>query len=296
MLLRRCFQALVVTCLLSSCAAPAPTANSAPAAPCALPGRPAQPTHAFVWPHGTRAAVSLTYDDAIQSQIDNAVPALARHSLPATFFLTGTSPYLREHLEAYRALVAAGHELGSHTMYHPCDRGQSWVKPGFGLQDYDLPRMRKELDESIQQLQDLGQKAPFSFAYPCGSTWLGETHLSYVPLIEQSFIAARGVVPSVAEPRAVSFFEVPGAMGNATAADLKQWVDRALSSGGWVVFVFHGVAGDYLDVTADAHETLLAYLDVHKSSIWTEPFGRVASYIQAQSPAPVPAPSPSPRL
>jgi len=239
-----------------------------------------------VWPHGARAAVSLTYDDAIESQIDNAVPALARHALPATFFLTGSSPYLQGHLDVYRGLVAAGHELGSHTMNHPCDRAQSWVKPGFALQDYDSTRMRKELDDSISQLKDLGQKEPLSFAYPCGSSWLGETHVSYEPLIEQSFVAARGVGPSVADPSTVPFFDVPSPMGNVAGAALVAWVDRALGSGGWVVFVFHGVAGDYLDVKADAHETLLGYLEQHKSSVWTERFGTIASYVKAQRAAP----------
>jgi peptidoglycan/xylan/chitin deacetylase (PgdA/CDA1 family) len=280
-------QGFALGCVLSSCIAPAPSArnSSTPANPSA--GTPG-PARAFVWPHGARAAVSLTYDDAIQSQIDNAVPALARHALPATFFLTGSSPYLEAHLDAYRALVAAGHELGSHTMNHPCDRAQSWVKPGFALQDYDLSRMRKELDESILQLKDLGQKEPLSFAYPCGSNWVGETHVSYQPLIEQSFLAARGVGSSVADPNTVSFFDVPSPLGNDSGADLILWVDRALSSGGWVVFVFHGVAGDYLDVKADAHEALLAYLEQHKSSIWTERFGTIAGYVKAQRAAPAP--------
>jgi peptidoglycan/xylan/chitin deacetylase (PgdA/CDA1 family) len=289
MLLRKGLYGLALACTLSACIGPAPAASSSWPAPGAAPvvTTPA-PAGAFVWPHGTRAAVSLTYDDAIQSQIDNAVPALAKHGLVATFFLTGTSPYLVSHLDVYRGLVTAGHELGSHTMYHPCDRAQSWVKPGFALQDYDLERMKKELADNTQQLKDLGQKEPFSFAYPCGSTWLGETHIDYRPLIEQSFIAARGVGSSVADPSTVSLFNVPSPMGNDSGADLTTWVDRALSSGGWVVFVFHGVAGDYLDVKADAHETLLSYLEQHKSSIWTERFGAVASYIKAQKSAPTP--------
>jgi peptidoglycan/xylan/chitin deacetylase (PgdA/CDA1 family) len=278
-----------LACLLSACIAPAPTAQGAAQTP--SPGVAAvAPPHAFVWPRGTRAAVSLTYDDAIQSQIDNAVPALAKHGLVATFFLTGTSPYLQANPDVYRGLVAAGHELGSHTMYHPCDRAQSWVKPGFALQDYDLARMKKELADNIQQLKDFGQKEPFSFAYPCGSTWLGETRINYTPLVEQAFVAARGVGSSVADPSTVSLFNVPSPMGNQSGPDLTAWVDRALSSGGWVVFVFHGVAGDYLDVKADAHEALLSYLDAHKTSIWTERFGAVASYIKAQKATPAPAP------
>jgi peptidoglycan/xylan/chitin deacetylase (PgdA/CDA1 family) len=237
-----------------------------------------------VWPRGTRAAVSLTYDDAIQSQLDNAVPALARHGLLATFFLTGHSAVLQSSPDRYRALVQAGHELGSHTMDHPCDRAFSFVKPGFALQDYDLPRMQAELSENIEQLRDLGQKAPFSFAYPCGSTWLGEAHESYVPLIEQLFVAARGVNGRVSNPTRDSPFEVPSAMGDSSGPDLIAWVDRALATGGWLVFTFHGVAGDYLAVQADAHEALLRYLEQHRSSIWTERFGSVAGYVKAQQP------------
>jgi peptidoglycan/xylan/chitin deacetylase (PgdA/CDA1 family) len=184
--------------------------------------------------------------------------------------------------ERYRALVQAGYELGAHTMSHPCDRSFSFVKAGFALQDYDLPRMQAELTENVKQLQDLGQKAPFSFAYPCGSTWLGEAHTSYVPLIEQLFIAARGVNGRVADPNRDSLFEVPSPMGNTSGAELTSWVARALSANGWVVFTFHGVAGDYLTVSADAHEALLGYLEQHKSSVWTERFGTVASYVKAQ--------------
>jgi sialate O-acetylesterase len=236
----------------------------------------------FVWPNGARAAVSLTYDDAIQSQLDNAAPALAKHGLHATFFLTGHSGLLQGSADRYRALAQAGHELAAHTMDHPCDRSLSFVKPGLALQDYDLSRMQADLSENIQQLRELGQKEPFSFAYPCGATWLGEAHESYVPLIEQLFVAARGVNGRVGDPTSDSLFEVPSVMGNSTGPELTGWVDRALSSGGWVVFTFHGVAGDYLSVQADAHEALLGYLEQHKRSVWTERFGSVASYVKAQ--------------
>ena len=237
----------------------------------------------FVWPHGTRAAVSLTYDDAIQSQLDHAAPALAQHGLVATFFLTGSSAVLSASPERFRELIKAGHELGSHTMYHPCDRSFSWVAPGHALQDYDAAKMDAELDESIQQLRDLGQTGPLSFAYPCGSTWLGEQHTSYVPSIEKRFVAGRGVNNRVSDPSRDSLSEVPSVPGDTDGATLTTWVERALERGGWIVFTFHGVAGDYLDVKADAHETLLAYLEQHKTTVWTERFGSVAQYIQAQT-------------
>ena len=262
-----------------SCLTATPQAHPSKASSGDTAGTPPVPTVA--WPNGARAAVSLTYDDAIPSQLDNAVPALAQHGLVATFFLTGSSETLHAAPERYRALLKAGHELGSHTMNHPCDRALGFVKPGFGLQDYDLARMEGELTESVQQLRDLGQSEPFSFAYPCGSTWLGQAHESYIPAVEKRFVAARGVNAGVAQADRYSLFEVPSATGNVSGADLKTWVDRALFFHGWIVFTFHGVAGDYLSVQADAHEALLAYLEQHKVDVWTERFGSVAQYVKA---------------
>jgi peptidoglycan/xylan/chitin deacetylase (PgdA/CDA1 family) len=263
-----------LACLLPGCLASAPQGNQ-------LGTNRQSKSGPFTWPHGARAAVSLTYDDAIPSQLANAAPALARHGLLATFFVTGDSRTLQQAPERYRQLVKAGHELGSHTIHHPCDRALGFPKPGFALQDYDQTRMAAELVDSVRLLGELGQSAPVSFAYPCGSTWLGEARESYVPLIEKQFLAARGVSPSVADPTRVSLSEVPSAMGNTSAAELTSWVDRALADGGWVVFTFHGVAGDYLAVSADAHEALLAYLEQHESRVWTERFGTVAEYVRA---------------
>jgi len=284
MLLRALGSIFVGGLLCSACITSAPSPNGGVANEAELPA--ISRAHSVVWPNGAHAAVSLTYDDAIQSQIQNAVPALAKHQLVATFFLTGTSPYLQSNPNVYKGLVSAGHELGSHTMNHPCDRAQPWVQPGFGLQDYDLPRMQKELADNVQQLRDLGQKEPFSFAYPCGFTWLGENHESYVKLVAPLFVAARGVRPAVIDPSSEDLTNLPSAMGNSSGADLVSWVERAAAQNGWIVFTFHGVAGDYLPVTAEAHESLLAYLDAHKSTIWTERFGAIASYVKTRRGAP----------
>jgi hypothetical protein len=96
----------------------------------------------FVWPLGKTAGVSLTYDDALRSQLDIAVPALARHHLLGTFFLTEGA---RMAADQWRAVLARGHELAAHTLLHPCDGAQSWVQKGRALQDYDTARMTAEL-------------------------------------------------------------------------------------------------------------------------------------------------------
>ncbi len=49
----------------------------------------AAPALAGPWPDGKRAAVVLTYDDALASQLDIAIPALDAAGLKGTFFLSG---------------------------------------------------------------------------------------------------------------------------------------------------------------------------------------------------------------
>jgi peptidoglycan/xylan/chitin deacetylase (PgdA/CDA1 family) len=50
--------------------------------------RAATAASANIWPNGAKAAVSLTYDDGLDSQLENGVGALQSAGLKATFFLT----------------------------------------------------------------------------------------------------------------------------------------------------------------------------------------------------------------
>lgn len=150
----------------------------------------------FSWPGAARAAVSLTYDDAVPTQRTNAARQLAECGLPGTFFLTGTAPDLEARRSEWVKLRAAGHELASHTMHHPCDCSHAWVPRGYTVQDYDLPRMQAELDETLALLAGLGAPAPHTFAYPCGETSVGKVPQSYVGLVAERFLAARGLSPA----------------------------------------------------------------------------------------------------
>src|SRR3546814_10339678 len=70
----------------------------------------------FHWPDGQRAAVSLAYDDALDSQLDHAIPALDRRGFRASFYLPLSADTLRTRLPEWRAAAARGHELGNHPL------------------------------------------------------------------------------------------------------------------------------------------------------------------------------------
>jgi peptidoglycan/xylan/chitin deacetylase (PgdA/CDA1 family) len=238
----------------------------------------------FEWPRATRAAVSVTYDDAVPSQRGTAATQLAAEQLAGTFFLTGSSPDLARHRSRWQALREAGHELASHTMHHPCDVAHAWVPVGYAVQDYTLPRMQAELEQTIELLQGLGVSSPPTFAYPCGETHVGTPPQSYVPLVRRLFLAARGVEPRVADPASCDLHNVPAHDGAKTAAELIALVDQAQAEGGWLVLLFHGVGADHLPVSAEAHAALLGHLAERRDSVWTERFGAVAAHVRAQRP------------
>jgi peptidoglycan/xylan/chitin deacetylase (PgdA/CDA1 family) len=236
----------------------------------------------FAWPAGKTAAVSLTYDDALRSQLDNAVPALNKHHLVGTFFLTELA---RQAPDGWRAVLTRGHELAAHTLLHPCDGAQSWVQKGRALQDYDAARMSAELDENIGLLKSLGSsKGPYTFAYPCGSTWIGSSQESYIPLVTKRFSAARGAGNRAIDPATETFENTAGVSADKSGDDLVGLVQEAEKQNRWVVLMFHGVGGDYLSTSTEAHEMLLAYLEGHANTIWTGTFGAIASYVQTHRP------------
>lgn len=98
-------------------------------------------------------AVSLSYDDALDSQLDNAIPSLNHHNFRASFYIVPTSQSIRDRLSERREIALHGHELGNHTPYHPCSGSKpncDWVKPDFYSGDY-LTRARNFLNRTIRE-------------------------------------------------------------------------------------------------------------------------------------------------
>jgi peptidoglycan/xylan/chitin deacetylase (PgdA/CDA1 family) len=228
----------------------------------------------FAWPDGARAAVSLTYDDALRSQLDNAVPVLDANGVRATFFLSQATRQFDALAARFSALLATGHELASHTVAHPCERE---------LPGYTLERMGADLDQNIQTLRSMGAAGALTFAYPCGITTLGPSTVSYVPLVHERFLAARSTDWAIADPHTVDLDLVPS-MGPDAAPTAARAIDlacQAQAAGGWLVLGFHGIGerAEYLPMPQAAHDELIRWLSRHAPSLWIAPFGTVAAHV-----------------
>ena len=97
---------------------------------------------------GKQCAVVLTYDDAIEQHLDNVIPVLDSLDLKATFYITAYSSSMKNRMNEWKQLPVHGHELGNHTLYHPCmgGPGRSWIKPEYDLRNYSVQRM---IDETL---------------------------------------------------------------------------------------------------------------------------------------------------
>lgn len=217
-------------------------------------------------------AVTLTYDDALPSQLATAAPSLRSHGLKATFFVTD----VRSNPSPWSALRADGHELASHTFLHPCPKVNTWVPVGNANEDYDAARMSAELDATIAMLEMLGQPPPYTFAYPCGVTWMGEGQESYIPLIQERFSAARGTSPGQIQA-GVTLYNVSATFSTGTGEALIALAEQAKANGTWVVYGFHGIGADSNLIAADAHEALLSYLDEQSDAIHVATFAELAA-------------------
>lgn len=101
--------------------------------------------------------VWLTIDDGPDPRdTPEMLEVLDRHQARASFFVIGRK--LRDHPEAARAAVAAGHRLENHTWSHPA--GSFWAAtPG---------QARREIDRTTAAIRELGAPSPRFFRAPAG--------------------------------------------------------------------------------------------------------------------------------
>jgi peptidoglycan/xylan/chitin deacetylase (PgdA/CDA1 family) len=232
---------------------------------------------------GKKAAVVITYDDAINEHLDNAVPLLDSLGLKATFYITGFSASMQSRLNDWKKIAVNGHELGNHTMHHPCiggKPGREWVTPDYDLSKYTVRRFIDETRATNVLLQAMDGKTNRTFAFTCGDTKIGDT--SVLPLLKNYFVSMRNVRAQMHPINQVDLNDVDCYMVNGeTGEQLIEWVKKAAETNSLLVILFHGVGGgNALNVSLPAHRRFLQYLKQHEKDIWVAPMIEAADYIR----------------
>ena len=237
---------------------------------------------AFPWPKGKRAALSLSFDDARPSQVDAGTALLDQYGVKATFYVVPAA--VEQRLPGWKKAVAAGHEIGNHSLHHPCTGNFSWSRSK-ALEDYTLDKMLRELLDANRRIHQLLGVKPEVFAYPCGQTFVGRgvDTRSYVPVVAELFASGRGWLdegpndPGFCDPAQLTGIEMDGK----NFEQLLPLLEEAKKTGKWVVLAGHEMGASGPQTTRLAMlRKLLAYARDPANGIWLAPVGTVAKYVE----------------
>ncbi len=238
----------------------------------------------FCWPEGKRAAVSLTFDDARISQVDNGLPILDEYGAKATFYVS--IHRLEERLDAWKRAVANGHEIGNHSLTHPCSGNFPFARKR-ALEDFTLYMMRNEMKEAGNTIEQLIRVRPVSFAYPCGQKFVGRARnvKSYVPLVAEEFLSGRGWMDEWAnDPTFCDMAQLMGVeLDGKDFEQLKELIDRTRANGGWLIFCGHEIGKQGRQTTRSSTlRAICEYAQDPANGLWLDTVQAVARYIRKQ--------------
>ncbi|MBT34406.1 MAG: polysaccharide deacetylase [Thalassobius sp.] len=243
------------------------------------------------WPNGAKGVICLTYDDGIESHLNNAIPQLNEAKLTGTFFVDGRIRI--NQFDAWRAATENGHEIANHTVYHPCSQSFDWVSPQTATENYTVDRMLKEIGTLNQMLYAIDSNQIHSFAFPCSAHEVGGKN--YVENLRKSNLVSFARTGSSAGDKAedqivtdfsnLDLLQVPswGIPQDTPAEQLIQFAEAVKNKEGLGVMMFHGIGGDYITVANEDHQKLLEYLNTQQSEIWVTTFSEALNYIKTQT-------------
>ena len=242
-----------------------------------------QAAQAFHWPGKAKAAISLAYDDALDSQLDNAIPVLDRYGLKGSFYLQLSNPAVQLRMGEWRAAAQRGHELGNHSLFHQCvgnATDHSWVQPHRDLATTTAAQMADQVRLGNTMLTAIDGRYERTYTAPCGDT--DAAGKPYLQALEQDFVGikaggADGVLPRIPGLGPVAMHAPVDLSGQQLIAMVKQ----AGARGTMLALTFHGIGGEYLNVSKEAHEELVRFLAEHKDEYWTDTFLNIMKYARA---------------
>lgn len=244
----------------------------------------------FNWPNGCTAALSLTYDDGLPGHVEYVAPLLEEYELRATFYAWIIKDPMHNP-SRWAELAKRGHELGNHSVFHPCrkdpERGfDSWLDDVYDLRFYNKKRFKTELELANLILHLLDGKNLRSYGNNCCDTTFGsgENEESMDQVLSELFIAARG--PWNNKPVHITKDLNLMQLGHFSAdhrsfIELKDEVKGNVQLNGWSLYMIHGVGKETYDlhIEREHHEEFIAWLAEQKGTLWVAPVAEIAKYI-----------------
>ncbi|WP_339771631.1 polysaccharide deacetylase family protein [uncultured Paraglaciecola sp.] len=220
------------------------------------------------WLKAGKVAISLSYDDALLSQLENVVPALNKRELKASFYVVPLSPEFKDRLPQWRALAKQGHELGNHSLFHACKGslpGREWVQPENDLDTRTVGAMVNEITVANTLLHAVDGETIRTFTPPCFDQQTQNGN--YLLAVKTQFIAVKSCD--------ANDFSVLIAPENLTAKQIIAFIESQPKNIKLVNILFHGVGGDHLITATAEHNALLDYFVNHQDKYWVDTYRNI---------------------
>lgn len=224
------------------------------------------------WHQFKKAAISYTFDDNTPKQLTVAMPLFDRIGYNATLY-----PVINWDLnwEGYRAAVANGHEIGSHTVTH-MNLGNPSIADE--VKEDEVTRSKSVIDEEIKDAECV------TIAYPFCNIGVEE-------VLPKHYIAGRVCTGVVETSTPADFYRISsiccGTQGLNTVSELNHTVSSALKNQGWCVLMFHAIDDDngYSPISSEVLGDHLSFVKSNDNDYWVETFSNVAKYIKERNAA-----------
>jgi len=226
-------------------------------------------------------ALRRSFDDGRESQVTQGLPVFARYGAKVTLFVVPSA--VERRLDGWKQAVAAGHEIGNHSLTHSCSGNFPFSRQK-ALEEHSIARMRQELVAANARIAELLGVTPRTFAYPCGQKFVGRGRdtQSYVPVIAELFLAGRGWMDEAAnDPSYVDLAQTTGVeMDGRDFAQIRPLLDDARKAGAWLVLAGHEIGAGGRQTTSVAMlDELFAYVKDPANGIWLATVAEAADLV-----------------
>lgn len=221
------------------------------------------------WKDFKPAAVSYTFDDNTSNQIPVAIPLFDNYGFRTTLFTVTQS--MNPNWNDIKSAASRGHEIASHTVTH-ADLSNSNLQ----TQDNELKNSQSTINTQIPS-----QKC-VTVAYP-------NCNIGDVSTIQKYYIAGRTCSGQIIPSNPTDFYRLSsiicGSQGVNTASEMNNRLNSAKSSGGWAVFLLHGIDNDggYSPLSSSVLSSHLSHVNTNKADFWVGTFGDVVKYIRERN-------------
>ena len=227
------------------------------------------------WYQNHGAAVSLRFDDGLESHATKIIPQLNRYGFRALFLVNPGSGQYRARRDFWEQTVPAmGHHLGNHTMNH---RGARTIEEA----DYEIG----EASRTIWRVQPRGSKL-LVFASGGGKKLWGGKEWNKADPAYRQLVQKYHLIDLYDGSH--SYFSVRSGMGS---ADLCRSLDATLAQGGQQSYAFHDIGrssflewvkmvirGYGMTTSEETFSGFLGCLDARRQRFWVAPLDDILKY------------------